>query len=141
MIHHRRLIENTSYIVLRAEYGPVILLTAISHLGMGLWLLNPAWKTFEAASTSYRLMGGIAPEEVWGAWMLLLGLGMGLAMFYRAGARARQTTVFLSAMTYFLLTALFVWSNIAVLGVPLFATGGLASSLAFLRVRMEGKSA
>lgn len=62
----------------RLLFESVDLILALHSMALGLWLLMP-WSTF-ASSITFRMMGTLAPEWVWGGVILAGGLGLFTAL-------------------------------------------------------------
>ncbi|MDQ3832244.1 MAG: hypothetical protein M3315_01145 [Actinomycetota bacterium] len=74
----------------------------------GVWLLLP-FHSFASAVT-FRGMSQVAPEWVWGLYLLLLGLTrLGAAFF--GYAPARRLTAILAAVTWAFIATTFLLSN------------------------------
>lgn len=79
----------------------------------GLWIINPMWNSF-VVSQAYSVMALIAPEELWGGFVLAIGV---FGMFANLTGRVR-----LQLISGVLLMA--VWTTLTIT----FAFGALSST-------------
>lgn len=119
--------------VLHGQFDFAELQTGLLAVAFGAWLLHPDWDTFDA-SPSFRGMAALAPEWIWGAAMLAMGLVQitGLA-FDLMPLRKWGALVAVAAWTF--LAVLFGISNIED-GVGVVYTI-IALSAGWARLRMD----
>lgn len=83
------------------------ILLSLLLITRGLWLLAPWWDTFRASPVNNFYVQQVAPEEWWGAWALLIGVGQLIATVQEGRAARAVTALF--AASYWSSTALLVW--------------------------------
>ena len=106
--------------VIRPRWLSIECMVATLAVGLGIWLINPAWKTFSLAST-YEAMAALAPEEYWG-WGLL---GIGAILWYahwRHLRTLRAVFLLVLAMGWGFIAMMFAMANLGSWGIILFGT-------------------
>ena len=73
----------------------------------GAWVINPMWDTF-GVSGSYALMAKLAPEWVWGAISLFVGITQMVTLF----TNKMKVRLFTSFFSILILSTLAVFSGV-----------------------------
>jgi hypothetical protein len=104
-----RLRDRLFYLLWEADFEPMEALLALRTVAWGFWLLLP-WETFQMAPVTYGAFGTLAPEPVWGAVALLVGLFQVAASLADSG-RLRAPASVAAAMLWHLIAAMYFVSN------------------------------
>lgn len=97
----RDLYARLKYILLHSEGALLEFVMCVVSILWGGWLILP----FDAFSTTaFRVMGQIAPEDVWGGIVLFIGLAK---MFSLLAQKKR-------AKKYLFFASIFIWSCVAI---------------------------
>ncbi len=94
-----------------------------THIGWmaiawGLWLLSPFWDTFTSSPT-FLAMAKVAPEDIWGALALALGLTV-LGASCLGWKRVEIGALFGLTFGWGLVAVAYILGNNATLGIPVY---------------------
>jgi hypothetical protein len=98
----------------------------------GAWLLNPTWHTF-ASSHSYDAMAWLAPEEVWGTLICVLGL-LQMLGFVGERRRMRQRASGVGVFVWASITTALWLANPASTAVPVYGLFTFSSAWSLWRL-------
>lgn len=119
------------------RYYDLEVFTSVVAVFYGIWLVIPLWDSF--SSLSYQAMARLAPEELWGSLICLIGASQ-LVLMYRhsfhdkENSRARSYISAMATSVWFFVATMFIVSNIATTGVPVYSLIAAASCLNTIRL-------
>jgi hypothetical protein len=105
---------------------------SITAIVWGLWLLNPYWAAFSSTPT-FAIMQQIAPEDVWGILVLLLGCFLLYGIARLARPAMRWSTLGL-CLFWLIVTVSIGFSNFKGTGWVAYAGYTWLNALAYLRL-------
>jgi hypothetical protein len=124
----RELLVNTDFQATEAQ-------AAIIAIGLGGGLLNPYTDTF-VSSPSFAAMAALAPEWVWG--LALFGVGVvHLAAMIRRAYHWRRAMMFVFAVLWAFMAAMFLLSNPSGWGPVLYGILAGSSGWAYWRLSLR----
>lgn len=118
----------------------VEVMSGFAALTWGLWLLNPIADTF-VSSRTFSTMALIAPEELWGIAMVIVGFLQVYSVVVHKLNLRKQSSIVLSIMWLFI-TAVFAHANHVNTAVAIYGVFTAFTTWSYLRLsqRVEIKS-
>jgi hypothetical protein len=125
-------------IIAHQDYDPVALLLATLLIGMGIWMLCPAWNTFGSMSALLILVGRV-PEELVGALCIVLGL---IEIWCLTDGALVMIKTFVNLIIASLMTVfaiMFIVYALPALGTIVYAMMAVASIWVYGRTRIDSQ--
>ena len=126
-------------ILLYSDYEALMLSLGLEAIVVGLWLLNPFIDTF-AASRTYSAMDTAMPEEAWGLVFFLIGATLNFGVLRDWPCKYLEITIFLMIVALIFTCSMFAYSNIAVIGVPVWISDIVSAVWVLFRLRRESRN-
>lgn len=108
----------------------------LSLLTWGLWLAFPWWETFRS-TPSFRIMGSLADEWVWGCLFVITGL-VGMLSTLRGMFRVSQYAMLSSAVLWFTVSGTFIASNFYSTASVIYPVVALLCCINYYLVEVKG---
>ncbi len=124
--------QRLRHLLLEIDVEGMELVSIIASISWGAWVINPAWDTF-GSSPTFRIIASLAPEPVWGALVLWLGVSQLISLLLDM---RRHRVIFnsISCMTWMGMAATFWFTNYQATASVLYPCIAFAGGWASVRV-------